>query len=319
MGAFLAGFSLASTHYREAIASRLSGLRDFLLLFFFIDMGSNLDLSTVGNQAGSAAILSLFVLVGNPLIVMVIMGYMGYRKRTGFLSGLTVAQISEFSIIFTAMGISLGHIEAGTLGLVTLVGLVTITLSTYMILYSQPLYAWLSPWLGYFERKQPFREMRVEQGMAEATDGADVIVFGAGRFGCRLIAQLRALDFSVLAVDFDPEAVQDLQAKRVPVRFGDAEDMEFAASLPLAKAQWVVSTLPELHVNIVLIGALREHGFSGKMAIALRGPEDRKLIESLGVDRVFRPYDDAADFAAEELAQTLVRHHDLPLSIGRRK
>lgn len=37
-GAFLAGFSLASTSYREAIGARLSGIRDFLLLFFFIDL-----------------------------------------------------------------------------------------------------------------------------------------------------------------------------------------------------------------------------------------------------------------------------------------
>jgi predicted Kef-type K+ transport protein len=46
------------------------------------------------------------VLIGNPLIVLAIMGAMGYRKRTGFLAGLTVAQISEFSLIFVAMGVS---------------------------------------------------------------------------------------------------------------------------------------------------------------------------------------------------------------------
>jgi hypothetical protein len=57
-----------------------------------------------GREMPAALVLSLFVLIGNPLIVMAIMGYMGYRKRTGFLAGLTVAQISEFSIIFVAMG-----------------------------------------------------------------------------------------------------------------------------------------------------------------------------------------------------------------------
>jgi len=75
-------------------------------------------------------VLALFVLIGNPLIVMAIMGYMGYRKRTGFLAGLTVAQISELSIVFVAMGISLGHVGPQALGLTTLVGLVTIMLST---------------------------------------------------------------------------------------------------------------------------------------------------------------------------------------------
>ena len=56
------------------------------------------DLAAV-EAVGPAAALSLFVLIGNPLIVMAIMGTMGYRKRTGFLAGLTVAQISEFSLI----------------------------------------------------------------------------------------------------------------------------------------------------------------------------------------------------------------------------
>ena len=122
-GAFLAGFSLASTHYREAINARLAGIRDFLLLFFFVDLGAKLDLSMLGAELGTATVLSLFVLIGNPLIVMAIMGWMGYRRRTGFLAGLTVAQISEFSIVFVAMGITLGHVGVTTLGLTTLVGL----------------------------------------------------------------------------------------------------------------------------------------------------------------------------------------------------
>src|SRR5690606_2138345 len=136
-GAFMAGFSLASTPFREAIGARLTGIRDFLLLFFFIDLGAKLEFSTLGGEVIPALLLSLFVLIGNPLIVMAIMGYMGYRRRTGLLAGLTVAQISEFSIVFVAMGISLGHVGMSALGLTTLVGIITITMSTYMILYSQ--------------------------------------------------------------------------------------------------------------------------------------------------------------------------------------
>jgi len=145
-GAFLAGFSLASTTYRDAISARLAGVRDFLLLSFFLDLGAKLEFSTLGGEVWPAVVLSIFVLIGNPMIVMAIMGCMGYRKRTGFLAGLTVAQISEFSIIFVAMGVSLGHVGVEALGLTTLVGLTTIALSTYMILYSHPLYEKLAPY-----------------------------------------------------------------------------------------------------------------------------------------------------------------------------
>ena len=184
LGGLLAGVSLASTPFREAIVARLSSLRDFLLLFFFIALGSQLDLSLLGAQVGPAMIFSVFVLVGNPIIVMVIMGYMGYRKRTGFLAGLTVAQISEFSLIFMAMGLSLGHTSAESLGLVTLVGLITIAMSVYMITYSEHLYHWLAPLLSVFERNVPHREEAAERDRI-AGHTYDVMLFGLGRYGRR--------------------------------------------------------------------------------------------------------------------------------------
>ena len=95
LGGLLAGVSLASTPYREAMSTRLTSLRDFLLLFFFIALGASLDLGYLGSDLPSALVLSAFVLIGYPLIVLLIMSAMGYRKRTGFLAGLTVAQISE--------------------------------------------------------------------------------------------------------------------------------------------------------------------------------------------------------------------------------
>jgi len=165
IGAFLGGVSLASTQYREAIGARLVGLRDFLLLFFFIDLGARLDLISIGHQVANSVYLSLFVLIGNPLIVMAIMGFMGYRRRTGFMAGLTVAQISEFSLILGALGLSLGHIDADAMSVITLVGVITICMSTYMIVYSGTLYRWLSSPLKIFERSHPYREEETTGGM----------------------------------------------------------------------------------------------------------------------------------------------------------
>jgi Kef-type K+ transport system membrane component KefB len=212
LGGLLAGVSLASTPYRDAIGSRLTSLRDFLLLFFFLALGAGLDLSTLGAQVGPAILLSLFVLIGNPLIVMAIMGYMGYRKRTGFLAGLTVAQISEFSLIFMAMGLSLGHVGEEAMGLVTLVGLVTIALSVYMITYSHKLYDWL--------RAVP-RPLRAAGafprggGRGRRFAGEyDFIIFGLGRYGQRIGDASDERGYRVLGVDFDPEALRGVGEAR---------------------------------------------------------------------------------------------------------
>jgi Kef-type K+ transport system membrane component KefB len=310
-GAFLAGFSLASTPYREAIGARLTGIRDFLLLFFFVDLGARLDFSTLGAELLPALVLSLFVLIGNPLIVMAIMGYMGYRKRTGLLAGLTVAQISEFSIVFVAMGISLGHVGVQVLGLTTLVGIITITVSTYMILYSQTLYERLAPLLGIFERRNPFREQALESGTNEVTR-ADVILFGLGRYGARLAHLLQARGLSVLAVDFDPEVVASQRRQGLSVHFGDSQDADFLATLPWTENTWALSTLPDLQSNRALLHALSVHHAGGRAAIAVRDEMQSAAFAGLGHVTLLHPFRDALESLASELCQHIKNTEKTP-------
>ena len=305
LGGLLAGVSLASTPFREAIAARLAALRDFLLLFFFIALGASLDLSILGASAGPAILFSLFVLIGNPLIVLAIMGALGYRKRTGFLAGLTVAQISEFSLIFTAMGVSLGHIGDSALGLVTLVGLLTITVSTYMITYSQVLYRWLEPFLGVFERRGAGRE---EDAWAPDARSYDAIVFGLGRYGAAIASELRRAGLTVLGVDFSPVAVRAAQRQGFEVIHGDATDPEFVLQLPLNNVRWAVSAVPEHDTGLThedtrrgLIGALRQAGFAGGIAVATHNDATADHLYASGADLVLSPFRDAAARAAELL------------------
>jgi Kef-type K+ transport system membrane component KefB/Trk K+ transport system NAD-binding subunit len=304
VGAFLAGVSLASTHYREAIGSRLVTLRDFLLLFFFINLGAQLDLSTLGKQLGASMIFSAFVLIGNPLIVMTIMGYMGYRKRTGFLAGLTVAQISEFSLILGALGVSLGHIDMDTMGLITLVGLITIGLSTYMILYSHQIYNRIAPYLGIFERKIPHRERTQDSGEAGEFD---IILFGLGRYGRNIAKNLRLRHRKVLGVDFDPQVIAECRTEGLPVRYGDAEDPEILEHLPLSSASWIVNATPGRDVNLVLLKSLRERGYPGKIVLTAHTLAEAEAFKSAGADRVLWPFIDAAEQAVDVLSAPMDR------------
>lgn len=298
VGAFLAGASLAPTPYREALASRLVTVRDFLLLFFFIDLGARLDLSLLGATLGQAAILSAFVLIGNPLIVMAIMGAMGYRKRTGFLAGLTVAQISEFSLILGALGVSMGHLDAQAMGLITSVGLITIALSTYMIIYSGPLYERLAPWLGVFERRVPYREAAADTA---APPRVDVLVFGLGRYGGGIVRHLLLRNRRVVGVDFDPQILARWRAEGVPVIYGDASDPELFDHVPLEGVSWVVSTAPDIETSRVLLAHLRERGFKGKVAVACRSADEGDTLRLEGADVLLRPYADAAEQAADAI------------------
>ncbi len=302
VGAFLAGVALASTPYRADLGARLVSLRDFLLLFFFINLGVHIDVAHFATELVPALILSLFVLLGKPLLVMVLVGVMGYRKYTSTITSLSLSQISEFSLILATLGVSLGQITAETLGLITLVGIITMGISTYMIIDSHSLYDFLSPHLSWVDKLNS----RTQQGIAELgihhQENVDIILFGLGRYGGNLIEDLSRQKLSVIAIDFDPELVRTWRKQGISAFYGDAEDPELAATLPLKKAQWVVSTLPGKRVGLTLLRTLKRLNFQGKIALTSHTFYEHKILENAGADLVLLPFQDAAKEAARILA-----------------
>jgi Kef-type K+ transport system membrane component KefB len=297
VGAFLGGISLASTAYREIISGRLVSLRDFLLLFFFIHLGSQVNVTLIGEQIIPALVLSIFVLVGNPIIVMIIMGLLGYRKRTGFLAGLNVAQISEFSLILAALGLSLGQINEETLGLITLVGLLTIGISTYLIMYSHQIYEVVAPALGIFEKKNPYREVDEEKLFNKKFD---IIIFGLGMYGNNIAKSLEQHGFTVFGVDFDPRAVKRWNRKGRAAQYGDADDPELMEILP-GDTQCMISTLPDKQINLALIRYLKSADYKGKIAVTSYYGRTAKELELAGADLILLPFVDASENIVDKL------------------
>ena len=198
-----------------------------------------------------AIIFSLFILIGNPLIVMILMGFLGYKKKIGFQAGFTVAQISEFSLILIALGVSVGHLTGEILSLVTIVGLITISGSTYLILYSDKIYPYVSKYLSIFERKK----VRIDK---QKFKNYDIILFGYNRIGYDLLQSFKKLKKKFLVVDYNPETTLELSKIKIECRYGDVDDEEFLNALNLSKVKMVVSTIPEFETNLLLTKKIRQ-------------------------------------------------------------
>ena len=302
VGAFVAGVALAATPYKAVLGARLVSLRDFLLLFFFIDLGVQIDMAHLQAALGPAILLSVIVLVGKPIMVMALVGSMRYAKHTAVTAGLTLGQISEFSLILAALGLSLGHIDKPTVGLITLIGLITIGLSTYMILYSHWLYRWLAPAINIFNPGIPHTDEIQNDAAAAIPAAVDTIIFGLGRYGRNLAQELQHHGQSVLCVDFDPERVRSWRQRGLAALYGDLDDTELFHTLPLADAQWVVSTIPDRDKCLVLLHELEQNGFSGRTALTADTIQHREFLLTAGADVVLLPFRDAAAEAASLLA-----------------
>lgn len=308
VGAFLAGVSLASTHYRAILGARLMSLRDFLLLFFFIDLGIHIDIQHLSAEIIPALVFSVFVLVGKPLIIISLVGFMGYRRYTTLITSLSLSQISEFSLLLATLGLNLGHITPNVVGLITLVALITMGISTYLIMDSHNIYQKLAPYLDIFERQIDHSTEESLGDLSELNDGKiDVIVFGLGRYGGSLIEYLCEENLVVLGVDFNPQVVKWWRAKGFHTVYGDAEEPEFTNMLPLDRTSWVVSTIPREDLSLSLLHSLEEHNFTGKVALTTHIEDRKHLLIQKNADLVLLPFQDAAKTAALEIKSLILR------------
>jgi len=190
---------------------------------------------------------------------------------------------------------------------VTVVGLVTIAASTYMITYSHHLYRFLEPVLAIFERKGTPREARDDTG---GTRRYDVLIFGLGRLGSAIGMWLKADGLHVLGIDFSPDAVRKWKAEGLEAEYGDAGDPGFIASLPLEGTKWVLLAVPVHAAGLshqepraALLQAVRKLGYTGKVAVVSHSASDTEELRSAGADAVLEPFENAADHAATVIAR----------------
>src|SRR3989344_8688316 len=122
------------------------------------------------------------------------------------LIGLITAQISEFSIILIALGVSLGHLSNEILSLVTVIGLITIAGSSYLITHSSSLYNFFSPYLNIFERKG----RKIDEHKYFSQKEYEAILFGYNRIGYDILKSFKKLNKKILVLDYNPEVIEQL-------------------------------------------------------------------------------------------------------------
>ncbi len=283
IGGLLAGIALASSIESYQIITKVKPLRDFFLTIFFVTLGMDLAFNNVSQILVAVTIFSGFVLFISPIIVFLILGLLKYKKRTGFMAGLALTQISEFSLIMLYLGNKIGHISEEVLSVITFVGVITFVTSTYFIVNSNYLYKRLMPLLGIFERKSADSETVQE----ELKD--HIILVGANRMGDGILNALIDKKKKFVVVDFDPDIIEKLNKRNIQTIFGDISDPEIAEAVNVGKANLIISTASDPEDNLLLLKSLKS--IKGpKIIVAAFEKSDAKDFYKAGADYVIMPH-----------------------------
>jgi len=284
-GALIAGVALSISKYQYEISSKLRPIRDFFIILFFIMLGSQAVLKDLVPLIIPALVLSAFVLLGTPIITMALMGFSGYNKKTSLLTGLTLAQISEFSLVLIALGVKVGHLKPEILSLTTLIGLLTIAGSTYFILYGDKIYKHLEKYLSIFEGKYARKEeeRRIQYNY-------DIILFGYNRIGHNFLEAFKKLKKKFLIVDYNPVVIESLSKKKIDCLYGDADDLDLLNRLNLKQAKMIISTIPKFETNSLLIKKTKRANPKMIIIVVSHSIEEAMALYKKGAAYVIMPH-----------------------------
>ena len=298
IGALIAGIMLSLTPFAYEIESRLKPLRDFFIVLFFVLLGSQMVLGNIFTLLIPAIILSFFVILGRPIIIMVTMNLLGYKKRTSFMAGVTITQISEFSLILIGLALSLGYVTKNISSLITMVGLITITISTYIIMYSEEIYVRVEKILGILEFRKP-----KDNEKGSGSEVYDILLFGYDRVGQDFLRVFKKLEKKFLVIDFNPKSIKALTESNIPFRYGDAQDIEFISELNLSKVKMAASTIPDFKTNMLLVGKIRDESPNAIIIVISHDAEDAEELYKKGATYVIMPHYLGARFATNMIGK----------------
>lgn len=290
IGGFLAGLALANSEVHWEIAARVKSIRDFFIIIFFIVFGAQLAFGGSANLIPYALVLSILALVLNPMLVVFMLAWQGYKPKTAFLVSTSVVPMSEFSFILVALGFRLGQVDQSVVSLITLVGLVSIACSSYLITHAEKLYPKFWPVLKYFDWQKDSLEKNSEVVLLKNR----VVLVGAHRLGQHLIASLQKLSTPLVIVDINPETIAQYAAQGLNAVCGDITESYIQEQVNLTEAKVIISTIPVIDDNLALLEAVKrktaDRKIKPKLIFAAQNESEAKHLYEQDIDYALSPH-----------------------------
>ena len=307
MGALIAGVSLSTFPYALDVTAKVTSLRDFFVILFFVGLGMMIPLPSASLLAWAIG-FAAFVVISRVATTFPPLYFLRQGLRTSILPSINLCQVSEFSLVLLALGVEDKHISEQTSGMVSFAFVVLAVLSTFAMTQSDPLTRQLTAWLKRFR----LHDLDHEAGPVSGTDEhpkSRIVILGFFRAASSLLEELARTNAPMLAdvtvIDFNPQVHLALRKRGVKVIYGDISQRETLFHAGIAHGEILLSTIPDAILkgtsNEKLVRQLRELNRGAVIIATAEVLSEVPVLYAAGADFVRVPRLDEA----EELCKVL--------------
>ena len=267
LGAFVAGMLISETEYKLQVEEDIKPFRDVLMGLFFVTIGVRLDLHILVGLWWQILASLLALLLIKSLLVGLLSWRLGASPGNAIRSALWLCAGGEFGFVLLGEIIRLPR-EIQQIALTVLV--LSMLIAPFIIHYSERIVVRFvaSEWL--------MRSMQLTRIAAQSM-GAEkhAILCGFGRNGQYLARFLAQEDINYVALDLDPDRVQEAAAGGENVVYGDVGRKEALMAAGLMRASVVIVTFSDTHLAEKVLHHVQE--LRPEVPVVVRTADERDM------------------------------------------
>ena len=235
IGAFLAGLIISESEYGLQALSDVLPFRALFSGVFFTSIGMLLDVPLVLGQPLLAVGATLALIAVKMLVTTGAVLLRGRSLDVSLMTGLSLAQVGEFSFVLAAAGLPLGLFAGDDYQIFLSVAALSMMVTPFLV-------ATARPFADTVVRRLPARQRHEAASSAGAMDAAHghAVIVGYGVAGRYLTRMLQAAGITAVVVDQNPELVRLARADGLPAVFGDGTRHAVLESVAGARARIIV-------------------------------------------------------------------------------
>ena len=245
IGAFLAGLGLAQVPYSRELQERVRPLTDLFMAIFFMNFGISMVGGSLQDYFLKALVASVILIAAKSTIFFLTIDRFKFTPETSFRASINMGQISEFGLILTSLAVTEGYVNSEVSGFISLVAIITMGSSTYLMRYKDTLQERLERVLQFFRSEE-------KQDVDVSTLEDHAVIIGYNEVSQRVCEKLNE-EYDVLVIDNNPENTEELSRAPYEYIYGDFKHGEIREGANLKKASFIISFASEREINKLVL------------------------------------------------------------------
>ena len=315
LGAFFAGLIISESDYSHHATANVLPFREIFVSFFFISVGSMLDLYFFFNNVLLILLLVIGVILLKMLVILVTVFTLRYPPRIVFITVFTLFQVGEFFLLLSTVGVESGLLADNIYQYFLAISIITMGHAPFLMNYATQ--------ITHFILKSPIpktvkkrlnnvKKSSHNENITTQELKDHLVIIGYGINGKNISKAAKSAKIPYVVIDLEPDAFQKAKNALEPIVFGDASNPVILKHVHVQEARVVVIAISDADATKKIINEIRE--FTKTACIIVRTRYVKEIEENirLGADEVIpEEFETSIEIFSRVLRKYLIPHDEI--------